>query len=219
MASVEYAGRCVQARAVGGDYYDFLDFGRGRMGFVLGDVSGKGLYAALLTTHLQASVRSLSTRLAGEDLAAVLADVSRSFGESTAGNHFATLFIGRYDDDSRRLRYANCGHVPPMLLRHDGRVERLDVTAGAIGLFDEWSGSAAEVSLDSGDLLAVFSDGVTEAMSRDGEEFGEARLRELLADLRSQPLQQIVERLVGEVAAFSGGEQTDDLTLVVVRAR
>jgi len=219
MGTLEYAGHCVQARAVGGDYYDFLDFGRGRLGLVLGDVSGKGLYAALITTHLQASVRSHSARLAVEDLAAVLADVNRSFVDSTARNHFATFFIGRYEDDSRRLRYANCGHVPPMLLRDDGTVSRLDVTAGAIGIFDEWTGSAAEIVLEPGDLLAAFSDGVTEAMNAAGEEYGEARLRDLLVASRRRPLQEIVERLVGEVSAFGGGERTDDLTLVIARGR
>ncbi len=219
MATIEYAGHCVQARAVGGDYYDFLALGEGRLGLVLGDVSGKGLYAALLTTHLQASVRSLSTRLATEDLPAVLADVNRSFAESTAGNHFATFFIGRYEDGSRRLRYANCGHVPPVLCRDDGTVERLDVTGGAIGLFDEWSGSATDVVLNRGDLLAVFSDGVTEALNLDGEEFGESRVREVLVAARRRPVPEIIERLIGEVRAFNGGEQSDDLTLVVVRGR
>ena len=219
MATVEYAGHCVQARAVGGDYYDFLNLGSGRLGLVLGDVSGKGLYAALLTTHLQASVRSLSTRLASEDLAAVLADVNRSFSDSTAGNHFATFFIGRYDDATRRLLYANCGHVPPVLCRDDGSVERLGVTANAVGLFEEWSGSSAEVGLGPGDLLAVFSDGVTEALNPAGEEFGEARLHDILLAVRRRPPAEVIERVLGEVHAFSGSEQTDDLTLVVVRGR
>jgi len=219
METIEYTGHCVQARAVGGDYYDFLDFGPKRMGLALGDVSGKGLYAALLTTHLQTSVRGLSMRLATEDLASVLADVNRSFSESTARNHFATFFIGRYEDDTRRLSYANCGHLPPMIAREDGTLERLGVTASAIGLMDEWTGAVGQVVLNRGDVLAVFSDGVTEAMNRDGEEFGEARLADLLVSSRGRPACEIADRVILDVKAFSGGNQHDDLTLVVVRGR
>jgi sigma-B regulation protein RsbU (phosphoserine phosphatase) len=219
MATIEYVGHCVQARAVGGDYYDFLDFGPKRMGLALGDVSGKGLYAALLTTHLQASVRGLAMRLATEDLASVLADVNRSFSESTARNHFATFFIGRYEDDTRRLSYANCGHLPPMIARGDGTLERLGVTASAIGLLDEWTGAVGQVVLNRGDVLAVFSDGVTEAMNREGDEFGEARLADVLVSSRGRPASEIADRVILEVKAFSGGDQHDDLTLVVVRGR
>ena len=219
MATIEYVGHCVQARAVGGDYYDFLDFGPKRMGLALGDVSGKGLYAALLTTHLQASVRGLAIRLATEDLASVLADVNRSFSESTARNHFATFFIGRYEDDTRRLCYANCGHLPPMIARADGTLERLGVTASAIGLLDEWTGAVGQVVLNRGDVLAIFSDGVTEAMNRDGDEFGETRLADLLVSSRGHPAREIADRVILEVKAFSGGDQHDDLTLVVVRGR
>ena len=219
METIEYTGHCVQARAVGGDYYDFLDFGPKRMGLALGDVSGKGLYAALLTTHLQTSVRGLAMRLATEDLASVLADVNRSFSESTARNHFATFFIGRYEDDTRRLSYANCGHLPPMIARGDGTLERLGVTASAIGLLDEWTGAVGQVVLNRGDVLAVFSDGVTEAMNRDGDEFGETRLADVIVSSRGRPACEIADRVILEVEAFSGGNQHDDLTLVVVRAR
>ena len=158
-------------------------------------------------------------RLATEDLASVLADVNRSFSESTARNHFATFFIGRYEDDTRRLSYANCGHLPPMIAREDGTLERLGVTASAIGLMDEWTGAVGQVVLNRGDVLAVFSDGVTEAMNRDGEEFGEARLADLLVSSRGRPACEIADRVILDVKAFSGGNQHDDLTLVVVRGR
>ena len=218
MATIECTGHCVQARAVGGDYYDFLDFGRGRLGLVLGDVSGKGLYAALLMAHLQATLRSLSARLAAEDLAHLLEGVNQGFWASTAGNHFATLFFGHYEDAGRRLRYANCGHTPPILLRADGTVERLSVTAGAVGLFAAWTCSVRDVTLGSGDLLTIFSDGVTEATNDAGEEFGDDRLIERLAAWRALPLPEILDRLVDDVRRF-GAEQHDDLTLVLVRGR
>ena len=218
METIEFTGHCVQARAVGGDYYDFLDFGQGRVGLVLGDVSGKGLYAALLMAHLQATLRSLSARLAAEDLAHLLEGVNHGFWESTAGNHFATLFFGHYEDASRRLRYANCGHAPPILLRADGSIERLGVTAGAVGLFGEWTCAVRDVTIGPGDLLTIFSDGVTEATSDAGEEFGEDRLLEILPAWRTRPLPEILDRLVDDVRRF-GAEQHDDLTLVLVRGR
>jgi phosphoserine phosphatase RsbU/P len=216
MATIEFTGHCVQARAVGGDYYDFLDFGQGRLGLVLGDVSGKGLYAALLMAHLQATLRSLSARLAAEDLTQLLEGVNHGFWESTAGNHFATLFFGHYEDASRRLRYANCGHSPPILLRAGGTVERLAVTAGAVGLYEGWICSVRDVTLERGDLLVIFSDGVTEATSDSGAEFGEERLLEILTSQRARPLDEILGRLVDDVRAF-GAEPHDDLTVVLVR--
>jgi sigma-B regulation protein RsbU (phosphoserine phosphatase) len=218
METIEFTGHCVQARAVGGDYYDFLDFGQGRVGLVLGDVSGKGLYAALLMAHLQATLRSLSARLAAEDLTQLLEGVNHGFWESTAGNHYATLFFGHYEDASRRLRYANCGHSPPILLRHDGSVERLAVTAGAVGLFEAWACSVRDVTIGRHDLLTIFSDGVTEATNERGEEFGDDRLIEILTAWRTRPLAEILDHLVDGVRRF-GAEQHDDLTLVLVRGR
>jgi sigma-B regulation protein RsbU (phosphoserine phosphatase) len=219
LETVEYTGRCVQARAVGGDYYDFLDLGNGVLGLVLADISGKGLYAALLMANLQASLRSLSARLATGDPVQVLAEVNHSFSESTALNHFATLFVGIYDDRRRRLRYVNCGHQPPFVLRASGAVERLDVTAGAIGFLEEWQAEAVETALAPGDALVLFTDGVTEAMNDAGEEFGEARLLAVLRDHRELSLPELMDAVLGAVRAFGGREQSDDLTLVLVRSR
>ena len=216
MATVECAGGCRQARTVGGDYYDFLDLGPGQLGLVLGDVSGKGLYAALLMVNLQANLRSLSARAAG-DLVSVLKSVNRSFCESTAGNHFATLFVGHYDDCTRRLRYANCGHCPPVLLRAGGDVERLPVTGNAVGMFDPWTCEVRELDLEPGDVLAIFSDGVTDAMNASGEEFGEAELLAALRACRTAPASTVLDAVMTAVLEFSAREQHDDLTLVVAR--
>ena len=218
IASLEYAGRCRQARAVGGDYYDFLDFGPGQIGVALADVSGKGLYASLLMANLQASLRSLTRQLA-EDLPGALQAVNRSFGESTAGNHYATLFLGHYDDRTRRFRYASCGHHPPFLLRGDGAVERLPVTAGAIGMFEPWACDARELVIGPGDLLVVFSDGVTEALDASGQEFGETGLLGALQAHRDQPVTAVIDAVIAAVLAFGTHEQQDDLTLVVARGR
>jgi sigma-B regulation protein RsbU (phosphoserine phosphatase) len=210
------AGRCIQARAVGGDYYDFIDLGSRRVALALADISGKGFPAALLMASLQASLRS---RLAADrlDLPEQLTSVNRLLHRSSEANRFATLFLGIYDDTARTLRYVNCGHNPPILLRADGRVERLPPTATALGLFEDWGCETAEVRLQSGDLLAIFSDGVSEAWSDEGEEFGEERVVEALRASRDMPVGDLVDNVLDVVTRFSGSEQEDDQTLVIAR--
>jgi serine phosphatase RsbU (regulator of sigma subunit) len=136
--------------------------------------------------------------------------------KSTAAQHYATLFFGLYDDRERSLTYANCGHNPPMLLRADGSVERLQATATVIGLFENWECEARRIDLAPGDLLAIFSDGVTEAM-RGEEEFGEARFLDELRAVSGLPAERIVTAVFTSVQEFSAGEQSDDVTLVVAR--
>src|SRR5437867_4917260 len=218
LLTLECAARCVQARAVGGDYYDFLELGPGRTGLVLADISGKGFPAALLMASLQASLRS---RLAQDmlDLPRQLGYVNQLLYRTSESNRYATLFLGLYDDASRRLVYANCGHNPPILLRADGSLERLAPTAPVVGLLEEWECTAAELRLESGDLLALFSDGITEAFSDAGEEFGDERLIEVLRAQRALDAAALVEVVIGRVAEFSGSEQEDDMTLVVARVR
>ncbi len=223
LKTLECAGRCLQARRVGGDYYDFLELGRDQVGLALADVSGKGMHAALLMANLQAHLRSLSGRfttglMTPADLVRTLEEVNRVLWKSTAAQHYATLFFGLYDDATRRLTYVNCGHNPPMLLRADGSVERLKSTATVIGLFEKWECEAREIDLDPGDLLAIFSDGVTEAM-RGEEEFGESRLLGQLRETRQLPVEQVVTAVFSSVRQFSAGNQSDDVTLVVARGR
>jgi len=217
LATLEYAGACIQARAVGGDYYDFLDFSEGRLGLVLADIAGKGIYAALLMANLQANLRS-QYALALKDLAHLICTVNRLFLESTQPHHYATFFFGLYEDAGRRLRYVNCGHNPPVILRAGGTVDRLGATATVLGLFEDWSCTVGETSLQSGDTLVVFSDGATEAFSDDGVEFGDARLIEAVRAHAALPPAELLATLARTVAEFSGREQEDDLTLLVARA-
>ena len=218
LATLECAARCVQARAVGGDYYDFLDLGPGRAGLVLADISGKGFPAALLMAGLQASLRS---RLGQDmlDLPRQLRSVNQLLYRSSESNRYATLFLGLYDDADRRLLYANCGHNPPVVLRSDGSVRRLTPTAPVLGLLEEWECTACEVRLDEGDLLVLFSDGITEAFSDAGEEFGDERLIDVLRIHRDLPAPALVDLVLRRVTEFSGRDQDDDVTLVVARAR
>jgi serine phosphatase RsbU (regulator of sigma subunit) len=158
MESLDFAGICVQARQVGGDYCDFLYLSPGRLGVVLADISGKGISAALLMASLQTSLRSHYVQ-APDDLARVLSAINRTFFDSTAGIRYATLFLGTYDERTSRLRHANCGHPPPVLLAADGSIERLQPTGSMIGLFEEWNGTTQEIGLSRRDTLVMFTDG------------------------------------------------------------
>jgi sigma-B regulation protein RsbU (phosphoserine phosphatase) len=218
LETLEYAGHCRQAGAVGGDYYDFLDLGQGRMALVLGDVSGKGVPAALLMASLQAMLRSHCSQTPYEP-GSLLESVNRLFCEATAPEHYATLFFGEYDDRTRRLRYVNCGHTPPLILRRHGRVERLSSTATVLGLFTDFRCEAREVNLDSGDTLLVFSDGVTETPGKDGEEFGEARLVEQLRAHSHRSVSSLPAALSDALVKCSSFGQQDDLTVVAARGR
>ena len=211
------AGACIQAKSVGGDYYDFVELGGDRIAFLLADVSGKGIAAALLMANLQATLRS---QYAGgaDDPARLLERANRLFFASTPGNRYATLFLAEFDRATSELRYVNCGHVPPVLARAGGAVETLDATGTVIGLFEDWFGDSAVTVLEPGDTLVVCSDGVTEALSDDEEEYGEDRFREAVAVHRGLAVPELLAALQTEVQQFAGAVQSDDLTLLVARA-
>jgi sigma-B regulation protein RsbU (phosphoserine phosphatase) len=217
LLTVDYAGHCVAAREVGGDYYDFLDAGDRTVGFVLGDVSGKGVPAALLMANLQACFRSQEPHALLQP-AHVLETVNRHFFDSTAAERFATLFFGIYDDRTRLLRYVNCGHVPPLLLRASGAMETLDPTATMIGAFRHWSSIEREVTLNAGDTLLIYSDGVTEAESPAGEDFGDERLLRCLRQTHGMPAKSLVHCIVESVTEFSHGSRYDDVTVVAIKS-
>src|SRR2546421_11033198 len=162
LKTLEYAGLCIQARKVGGDYYDFLNLGGDRLGFVIGGISGTGIAAALLLANLQANLRS-QCALALDQPQRLLCSVNQLFCDNTPDGAFATLFFAEYDDAASRLRYANCGHLPGLVLRTDGTVERLDATATVLGIFKDWDCEIGECQLRSGDTLALYTDGITES--------------------------------------------------------
>jgi sigma-B regulation protein RsbU (phosphoserine phosphatase) len=233
LTNLEYAGSCLQARQVGGDYYDFLDLGSSQrmdrgathelaaaawhLAFVLADISGKGIAGALLMANLQANLRSRYA-LALDDLPRLLHSVNQLFYENTPDDRYATLFFAVYDDHSRELEYSNCGHNPPLLFRANGSIERLQATSTVIGLFSKWECDTRHITLTPGDLLVVYTDGVTEAMDAAGIEFGEARLIETVCRRRQLPPTQLIGAIQQAVQNFSAGEQFDDLTLVIARA-
>jgi len=217
LATLDYAGACLQARIVGGDFFDFVAMGSGQVGLVLADISGKGISAALLMATLQANLRALYAQ-ARDDLAGILAVVNKVFYDSTAANHYATLFFGLYDENTRTLRYANCGHLPPIVRRSSGAIERLSVTGPVVGLFESWKCETRCVQLEVDDLLVIFTDGVTDATALNGEEFGEQRLAEVIGDHHDLPARALLQEIVDDVKRYGGPEQFDDLTLIVARA-
>jgi len=216
MKTIQYTGGCIQARQVGGDYYDFLELRPGRL--ALADIAGKGISGALLMANLQANLRS-QYAVALEDLPRLLKSVNQLFYENSGDSSYATLFFADYDDSSRRLRYVNCGHLPPLLLRADGQLERLSATTTVLGLFEKWECSVAEVQLAAGDILVLYTDGITEAENTEGEQFGESRLAETILAQRHLPISTLLETTVAAVQKFSCGEQADDITLVLARCR
>jgi serine phosphatase RsbU (regulator of sigma subunit)/catechol 2,3-dioxygenase-like lactoylglutathione lyase family enzyme len=213
--TLEYAGVCVQARQVGGDYYDFLNLGQERLGLVVGDIAGKGIAAALLMANLQANLRS-QCAIALEHPQRFLESVNQLFFENTIESAYATLFFAEYDSQARRLRYANCGHLPGLLLRSDGTLDRLGSTCTVLGLFKDWDCAIEESTLCSGDTLVLYTDGVTEAF-HGGEEFGEQRLIESLRRHRDQRPQGLLDAILDDVKQFSSHEQHDDITLLVAK--
>jgi serine phosphatase RsbU (regulator of sigma subunit) len=218
LKTLDYCGICIQARQVGGDYYDFLDLGQSRVGLVVGDIAGKGIAGALLMANLQANLRSQSA-LALDHPQRLLQSVNQLFYENTDDSSYATLFFAEYDDTRQHLRYANCGHLAAVVLRSDGGLVRLPSTCLVLGLFQEWYCVFEECSLAADDVLALYTDGITESFNPAGEEFGERRLIEALRRCRDLAPQEISSSIVDEVQRFSPTEQHDDITLIVGKCR
>ncbi len=221
--TLDCSGKCIQTRAVGGDYYDFLDFGSGRLGLVLADISGKGMSAALLMANLQANLRG-QYALALEDVPRLLRSVNQLFYRNTETSHYATMFFAIYDDRTRRLRYVNCGHNPPILLRANGLrakgdLERLAATATVLGLFEQWDCTVAECELASGDILVIYTDGISEAGPNEEEEFGELNLIATIRKHQRQSAGEILDNILSDVQHLSRGRQADDMTLIVAACR
>ena len=209
---LDYAARCVPARGIGGDYFDWFDLGGGQIGFVLADVSGKGMAAALLMAHLHAAFR---TRLSigYSDAPALVAGVNRQFWESSPPEHYATLFFARYDPNGCRLHYVNAGHLAGLVIRESGEVERLEATSMPVGVFESWSSDERTFALRPSDTVVLYSDGISEAGMYDGDEFGEERI---VKSATGRTAAMIVDNLCARVSAYST-EQHDDCTVLALR--
>jgi sigma-B regulation protein RsbU (phosphoserine phosphatase) len=249
LAALDTYGVCRPARSLSGDYYDFIPLASDRLVLAVGDISGKGVPAALLMATVHAFVRAYSLapdmRLTSATLetgaltkidrqiypprdaaaqmrlspAMLMATLNYQVFCCTPPEKYATMFLGCYDATSGELTYCNAGHVPPILLSGDGRVSRLGASGTVAGLFDDATYDESTVSMRPGDLLVAFSDGVTEPENESGE-FGEERLMALIQEHRDEPLSRIGQAIANAVAEWIGGaEQPDDVTVVLARAR
>jgi putative ABC transport system permease protein len=221
--SIQLAGMCMPARGVGGDYYDVLDLGDHQIGIALADVAGKGIAAALLMSVVQASLRSLAANN-GASLAELTSKLSGLLHRSTAASSYATFFYAQVDEKRRRLRYVNAGHNPPFLLHRNGaspaRIEELAKGGMIIGMFAQASYEETELELQPGDVLMVYSDGVTEAHDPADEEFGEDRLKDLLRRTAHLGITEMSSRILDALKAWmADAAQYDDLTFVLMKVQ
>jgi sigma-B regulation protein RsbU (phosphoserine phosphatase) len=239
-STLELHGICRPARIVSGDYYDFLSYGPEQVMVAVGDISGKGISAALLMATIHSAVRAyeqeqlvsvgmaagygttgrvaaLESRVAPPSPAQMLWLLNRHLFQSTQPEKYATLFLGFYDDEKHRFTYANAGHLPPIVLAADGTVRRLEIGGTVVGLFPDCEYAEETVELYPGDIFIAFSDGITEPENEFGE-FGEDRLIETVAANRHQPLERITEHVISAVQDWIGStEQPDDITVVLAR--
>jgi serine phosphatase RsbU (regulator of sigma subunit) len=215
LPGLELAGYNAACRTVGGDYYDFLPYADNRVGIVIGDVAGKGMPAALMMTSLQAKVQALA-EMPG-DPAVVVARLNRSLAATCPRNRFITFFFSIIDATSGDIAFCNAGHNPPLLIRADGRVERLEGGGPVLGILPAMTYQRQQCHMDPGDLLVLYSDGVTEAADPAGEEF-EDRLPELAVKVRDRSAAEIVQAVHEAVRDWIAGQPpADDVTVVVAR--
>jgi phosphoserine phosphatase RsbU/P len=221
IAGIDYSGACRPALGVGGDYYDFLALPNGDLGIAIGDVSGKGIAAALLMASLQASLRGQALMGHG-DLARLMANVNQLVYEATPPNRYATFFYGQYSHDTRVFTYVNAGHNPPIVLRRtkDGTIHviRLETGGPVIGLFPNVPYQQGSFAMEPGDIFVGFTDGISEAMNPQEEEWGEERLIPAVEKNADRSAADLIPALMAEADRFaSGAPQHDDMTLVVVK--
>jgi phosphoserine phosphatase RsbU/P len=237
LESLEVHGFCKPARTVSGDYYDFLPATANRLGLAVGDISGKGISAALLMATIHSAVRAYLLESAparvpllagasngdsissGMSPAMLMYLLNRQLYSTTPPEKYATLFLGLYDGSTRRLTYSNAGHLPPILVGEGGGIRRLETGGTVVGLFDNMNYEESTVNLSSGEIFLAYSDGVTEPENDYGE-FGEDRLIDLVRANRHLPLDRISTLVTDAVYEWIGAnEQPDDVTLVLARAR
>jgi phosphoserine phosphatase RsbU/P len=223
VAGVDLAGYCRPAQAVGGDYYDFFVLDDGRLALALGDISGKGISAALLMASLRASLRSVAS-LQQSDLAALIRHVNNLVYESSTTNRYATFFYAEYDPNTRLLTFVNAGHNPPYILRK-GQAIPLEATGMVVGLLPNADYAQATITMHTGDVLLAFTDGISEAMNHNEEEWGEDRMIATIQQRLNRPdctntAQQLLDCILVAADKFTAGApQHDDMTLLVCDIR
>jgi sigma-B regulation protein RsbU (phosphoserine phosphatase) len=217
--SVDYGARCRQARALGGDCYDFIALTDDHLALVIGDASGKGLAAALMIANVQASLRAAALFIK-DDLVALFKVVNELAYASSLADRYATLFFGVFDKSTRRLRYVNAGHNDPIVLRQDGSLQWLEAGGAPVGMFPDSEYKECFIQLEAGDLVLAYTDGVIEAVDPSGEEWGVQGLLNATAACRAgraRNAEDLVQLIFQSMDNFTESHQTDDATLAVVR--
>lgn len=213
----DVAGKSYAAREVGGDYFDFIDLGDSRWSIAVGDVSGKGVPASLLMSNLQATLRNQA--LNNVSLVDCISKTNRFLFLNTEANQFATLFSGILDARDRTFSYVNAGHNYPLLLTNSGEMLELQTGGMILGLLPDRPYQEESRKFQPGELLVIYSDGVTEAENELEEQFGENRLQEIIRQHQRLPADQLLNKIYNEVIKFSGPtRQNDDITLVIIKA-
>jgi phosphoserine phosphatase RsbU/P len=208
---------CRPARVVSGDYYDFIKTGPDRLGIALADISGKGIFAALLMASLQAALRSTAMLDGDGGTADLVSKLNRHVFRNTSDDRYATFFYAVYDEHSRTLTYTNAGHLAPFFIC-DGKVQELEEGGTVVGLFEEFPFTQGVIKVGPGSLLVLFSDGLTEPENVYGEEFGRQRVRAEILRQINLPPQRLAENLIASAEQWAGSpEQADDITVVVAR--
>ena len=214
---LDCSARCRQLHELGGDCFDFLPLAGNNLAFAVGDASGKGFAAALMIANVQSSLRTAAL-LSGNDLAATFGAVNRQVHASSLSDRYATLFYGVLDATRQTLKYVNAGHNPPMILRQDGSIDWLETGGAPVGVFEDWDYETGSVSLNPGDVLIAYTDGVVEAMNPAGEQWGVEGLQKVALECKAQCADDVVEAIFRSMAEFSQARQTDDATILVLRA-
>jgi phosphoserine phosphatase RsbU/P len=213
----EIAGAWQPARVVGGDYFDVLSFGEDTLGLCIADVAGKGMPAALLMSNLQAAVRGLASPAMSPEI--LCERLNSMIYRNIASDRFITFFYAQLDGASRQLRYSNAGHNAPIVVHRDGTHDRLDEGGSVLGIFQSQNFVVGTCTLQPGDRVLLFTDGVAEASVPEGEEFGDARLIQLLRENPEASAEQLQKTILATVGTFCGGNWHDDATLIAIAVR
>ena len=213
---VDYGASCRQMRALGGDCYDFSCQTDGQLTMLVGDASGKGVAAALMIASVQASMRTAAL-LTGNDLTALVRVVNLQACASSLAGRYATLFYAVLDQSALTLRYVNAGHNPPVIFHPDGSIKWLEPSGAPVGLFPDATWQERVVPLGPGDRVIAYTDGVTEACSPSGEEWGSKGLLRAAQARRTKSADELVRSILDSMDDFSRGVQTDDATVAILR--
>ena len=216
VTGLDIAGNTTACRTVGGDYFDYLEFPDGRVGLLVGDVAGKGMPASLLMSSLQARVQVLFEE--ADNLAHKITRLNKSISANCPDNRFITFFMAVINPATGELVYTNAGHNPPLLIRASGEIQQLTGGGLILGIIPQATYKETSVCMEPGDLLVLYSDGVTEAPNLQAEDYGDERLEQLVISLRGRTSAEIVEAIETSVQQFTQGAPTaDDITVVVAR--